>query len=188
LLITALLRPVWEIEWQPSDVVEKLGYSAMTRSRAIRELTAAGIVEVANTGRSKVLKFAYPPEETWQRARPMLRTPIKRSFFSLPPDAFPQLPKRVAGMSALARCTMLSEPKWPVFALTQQTWNSFWPRVEELPEHVAGAIEWQVWQYSPALEPSSEAVDPYSLILSVQDDKDERIQIALDELEGQLPW
>jgi hypothetical protein len=31
-------------------------------------------------------------------------------------------------------------------------------------------------------------VDPLSLILSLRDDPDERVQMAVDELEGSLPW
>jgi hypothetical protein len=32
------------------------------------------------------------------------------------------------------------------------------------------------------------AVDPLSLTLSLQQNADDRVQIALDELKGQLPW
>lgn len=188
LLITALLRPAWEVEWQPSAIISMLGYTAMTRSRAVKELTAAGLVETSKVGRSNILKFAYSPQETWERARPMLRSPIKRIFWAAPPDAFPELEKRVAGMSAIARHSMLSEPSRPVYAVSQATWNSFWPRVEELPEPMPNTYEWQVWHYSPALQANSDTVDLYSLILSLQDNQDERVQIALDELTGQLPW
>jgi hypothetical protein len=36
--------------------------------------------------------------------------------------------------------------------------------------------------------PDATTVDPLSLTLSLQENGDDRIQIALDELNGQLPW
>ena len=60
--------------------------------------------------------------------------------------------------------------------------------VRELPEPVAGAQEWQVWSYTPALVPGEPTVDPLSLTLSLQDNADDRIQIALDELQRKIPW
>ena len=60
--------------------------------------------------------------------------------------------------------------------------------VRELPEPASGANEWQLWSYSPALLPGAVTVAPLSLTLSLQDNADDRIQIALDELKGQLPW
>lgn len=60
--------------------------------------------------------------------------------------------------------------------------------VRVLPEPVAGAQEWQVWSYTPALVPSEPTVDPLSLTLSLQDNADDRVQIALDELQGKIPW
>lgn len=188
LLITALLRPIWEVEWQPSEIIAMLGYTQMTRSRAVNELTAAGIIVTNKVGRAKVLRFVAPPSETWVRAKPILRSPIKRAFWALPTDALSKVPKRLAGLSALTRYSMLAEPELPVFAVSQIDLNNLRPQIEELPEPVAGACEWQVWNYSPALQPRGDTVDLCSLILSLKDNPDERVQIALDELKGQLPW
>jgi len=60
--------------------------------------------------------------------------------------------------------------------------------VRELPELDMGAQEWQLWSYSPALMPDATTVDPLSLSLSLEDNADDRIQLALDELKGQFPW
>lgn len=60
--------------------------------------------------------------------------------------------------------------------------------IKELPEAMPGAHEWQLWTYSPALIPDQATVDPLSLILSMRDILDDRVQIALGEMKGQLPW
>ena len=36
--------------------------------------------------------------------------------------------------------------------------------------------------------PDATTVDPLSLTLSLQENADDRVQLALDELKGQLPW
>ena len=58
----------------------------------------------------------------------------------------------------------------------------------ELPEAMPGACEWQLWNYAPTLQPDSDTVDPLSLMLSLRDSTDERVQSALDALKEQLPW
>lgn len=189
MLITALLRQPWEPEWQPSTTAAALGYTPMTLSRAVKELTAAGLATAHTIGRSRWLRMELPPEQVWERAKPALRTPVKRTVWVAAHGIVAQRASRLAGLSALARYSMLTEPKWPVFALTAAAWKAATDAgVRELPEPEAGAEEWQLWSYSPALVPDANTVDPLSLTLSLQENADERIQLALDELKGQLPW
>ncbi|CAN5919792.1 hypothetical protein BH11PSE13_BH11PSE13_31370 [soil metagenome] len=188
MLITALLRQPWQPDWQPSKVATVLGYTPMTLSRAVKELTAAGLASVYMVGRSRWLRMELPPEQVWERAKPALRTPVRRTVW-VAPGLVAHRPGRIAGLSALARSSMLTEPKWPVYAMTSAEWKSATDAgVRELPEPEAGALECQVWSYSPALVPDATTVDPLSLTLSLQENADERIQLALDELKGQLPW
>ena len=84
---------------------------------------------------------------------------------------------------------MLAAPQWPIYALSPDQWKAASQAgIAELPEPTPGACEWQLWAYSPTLLPGTNSVDPLSLILSLQDNPDERIQLALDELKEQLPW
>ena len=189
LLITALLRQPWQPEWQPAKDAAALGYTPMTLSRAVKELTAAGLAVAHTVGRSRWLRMELPPEEVWERAKPVLRTPVRRAIWVAAHGVAAQRPSRIAGLSALARYSMLTEPKWPVYAMTAAAWKAATDAgVCELPEPEAGAQEWQLWNYSPALMPDATTVDPLSLTLSLQENADDRIQLALDELKGQLPW
>jgi len=189
MLIKALLNQPWQAEWQPSKVAVALGYTPMTLSRVVRELTAAGLVSAFTVGRARWLRMEQTSQQTWERAKPLLRSPVKRIVWVLPEGFAANRPERLAGLSALARYSMLAEPKWPVYAMSSAEWKSAADAgVRELPEPVAGAQEWQLWSYSPALLPGAATVDPLSLTLSLQDNADDRIQLALDELKGQLPW
>lgn len=187
MLITALLRPHWKAEWHPAETAAILGYTSMTLSRAVRELTAAGLAHAHKAGRSQYLSMAYSPRETWERAIPLLRNPVQRSVWTST-QTRPELPVRIAGLSALARLSMLTEPRLPVFAVSRAAWQAAKASIVELPEAMPGTCEWQLWNYTPALQPDSATVDPLSLMLSLRDSTDERVQSAMDALKARLPW
>lgn len=189
MLITALLRRPWQSEWQPSVLASALGYTPMTLSRVVKELAAAGIAKAFTLGRTRSLRMGQPPQQIWEQAKPRLRTPVKRSVWvhDDPPGA--AQPRLLAGLSALAQRSMLAEPKWPIYAISPAQWRTATQAgIKELPEAMAGACEWQLWSYNPALLDGTGGVDPLSLTLSLQDNPDERIQLALETLKEQLPW
>ena len=189
MLITALLRQPWQADWQPSAVAVALGYTPMTLSRAVKELTAAGVATAYTVGRVRWLRMELPPAQIWERAKPALRTPVKRTVWVAGRGHDADRPRRVAGLSALALGSMLAEPRSPVYAVTAAEWKAATNAgVRALPEPEAGAEEWQLWRYSPALIPDVTTVDPLSLMLSLEDNADDRVQLALDELKAQLPW
>ena len=189
MLITALLQTPWQTDWQPSKVAVALGYTPMTLSRAVKELTATELVTAYTVGRSRWLHMELPPKQIWERAKQFMRTPVRRTVWVAADDPAVKRPCRVAGLSALASHSMLAEPRWPVYALSSADWKAATgDGIRELPEPIGDAHEWQVWSYSPALLPNAATVDPLSLTLSLQDSADERVQLALDELSGVLPW
>ena len=189
MLIAVLLRRPWRAEWQPAEVVGELGYTAMTLSRAVKELTAAGLATLRIEGRARWLHTERTAAQTWERAKPMLRSPVKRRVWVLPPPKSRPRPLRLAGLSALARFSMLTEPQWPSYAVGQAEWKAATQGgFETLPEPLPGACEWEIWHYSPAIVRDSDTVDPLSLTLSLQGNQDERVQIALDELKRHFPW
>jgi hypothetical protein len=166
-----------------------LGYTAMTLSRAVRELTSAGVATIHNEGGTRRLHMARSATETWEHAKPLLRNPVKRHVwvYLVPTLQPPHI--RLAGLSALARYSLLTDPPWPVYALSPAQWKAAMQAgVETLAEPLPGSCEWQLWNYSPALVPDSATVDPLSLTLSLRDEIDERVQLALDELKEHFPW
>jgi DNA-binding transcriptional ArsR family regulator len=189
IFITALLRQPWQADWQPSEVALALGYTPMTLSRAVKELTGAGLVTAYTVGRVRWLRMEQPPAQSWERAKPALRTPVRRRVWVATERSEGMQRIRIAGLSALARYSMLTEPKWPVYAMAASDWKAATDAgVRELPEPIEGAREWELWNYGPRLVPDITTVDPLSLTLSLQDDPDDRIQLALEELKGQFPW
>jgi hypothetical protein len=189
LLITALLRKPWSVDWQPAETLAQLGYTAMTLSRAVKELTEANIATICHEGRTRWLRLDRSPVEIWGQVKPLLRSPVNRTAWA---HSTPSLRKQrtpLAGLSALASYSMLAEPPIPTYAVSSVQWRTaVRAGLEVLPEALPGACQWQVWSYTPVLLPGSKTVDPLSLMLSLQEEADERIQLALDELKERFPW
>lgn len=181
-LITMLLEP-GRPAWQARELAHLLGYTPMTLSRAIRELEQGGFVETRGEERSRRITLAGGPADIWERASLMLRSPVKKVAWSLPSMGH-NAP--LAGMSALAHYTMLSEPPSAVHAMGLGDWRH--TSIEVLPVEQPSALMWEVWSYKPPTFRGTGWVDPLSLSLSLREDRDERVQIALDELKEAFPW
>ena len=194
LLLRALLSKATQREWNPAEMAHEVGYTAMTVSRAVSELTTTGVARLDQRGRARWLLMDRTPAETWELIRPRLRTPIKRQFWAHTPTTSDHKDAPLAGLSALAYYTQLADPATPVYALaTERLRSPGFKNVKEIPEPVPGGCQLQVWSYAPILEVSARnhdkrAVDPLSLSLSFQGNTDERIDLALEELKEQFPW
>jgi DNA-binding MarR family transcriptional regulator len=189
ILLTALLRTPWHSELDPTAAASKLGYTAMTASRVVKELTEADIGTLKRDGRSRRVDLGQQPAETWARAKPVLRSPVKRVVWTKPNARLMESVWPAAGLTALAEHTLLAEPPYAVHAISSNEWaRAALEKSEVLPEPTPEATEWQIWNYQPRLLTNRRTVDPLSLTLSLQADTDERVQLALDELKEQFPW
>ncbi len=163
----------------------------MTLSRAVKELTAAGIATLRTEGRVRWLHTERTAAQTWSST---LETDAAQPGQASDLDDSPLRsrgpgPLRLAGLSALARFSMLTEPR--VADLRRRAGGvegGDTGRLRDAAGAAAGACEWELWHYSPALVRDSDTVDPLSLTLSLQGNQDERVQLALDELKGHFPW
>jgi hypothetical protein len=190
MLIKLLLTKSTQTDWSAAATAAEFGYTLMTLSRAVRELTTAGIATPVRKGKERWLHLNRPPAETWHVAKPLLRSPVKRSIWT--PQTAKLRPERrlpLAGLSALAHYSQLSEPALPVYAVGFAKWKVLTRGgLPTLPESQAGALQLQVWNYTPIPMPDNKTVDPLSLSLSLQNDSDERVQSALEELQEHFPW
>jgi DNA-binding MarR family transcriptional regulator len=168
-----------------SALAPALGYTTMTLSRAFDELESAELATTEALGRERVLRLLARRKETWERAQPWLIDPVKsRHFVAMLPDGLR------AGQDALARSTMIAEPRLPVTAVGHKRWLAFAREHPEavLPDREAAQSEVEVWKYEPRAHDRPGVVDPLSLYLSVKAGADERVEQALDLLMEQMKW
>jgi hypothetical protein len=163
-----------------------LKYSKMSISRAQRELVSSGLAESSQPGREVNVKFIGNRRELWEKAAPLLRSPVrKEGYFRLPDVALVTLFK--AGQSALADYTDLAEGKQRCFA----AWQIFLraqANLEEQPYRDEDTVIIQSWWYPPQVLEQKNTVDRLSLYLSLRQSADERIQSALAKLLDGVPW
>lgn len=175
--------------WSAFEEAAVLGYTDMTATRAVRELVKFGLFELEVRGRAKYLKRVQSRRELWEMAKPYLRSPVWRTLGTYDHRILTLGAARWAGESALANMSMLNDPQQPVIAMTAEAAQQVKQRgVLFEPRPLADGIAVQVWRYRTDLQAQDINVDPLSLWLSLRDNKDNRVQIALKEIEEKFPW
>lgn len=172
-----------------AELAIRLGYSAMTISRAFDELQSAGIAESRVAGRERHISLAGESRAVWQKARPYLIDPVQnRHWVTI--GGRRKLPGPYAGLSALSRYSMLAEPDYSVIALSRSQWRQV--QQHDAPvEAIAGepdALQIEVWVYPPSLFAAADLVDPLSLYQTMGQEHNERVEAALEEMMEQLQW
>lgn len=166
----------------PLELSKQLWYSAMTMSRAVDELEATQVAQVERMGRERLISFPEDRRATWNKVLPRLRNPISNTVRVLEQDVHRQevLP---AGITALARRSMLSESSYPEYAVSRPAWKEMEKAgVDKIPVEEPGICVLQIWRYDPKVLEVDGLVDPFSLYLSLQEETDERIEMALEEM------
>ena len=160
-----------------SKMTAKLGFSSMTISRAAAQLKAAGLVEEHKEGVQKVLTSRLTPKGLFDKAKPFLFNPVRRKIYiekqSVQDNFF------LAGLSALARKSMLNAPETEVYGTTKILKSS---PVAFYVMDSDKQYEVELWRYDPTVFCGENSVDALSLALSMESISDERVEIAVEEL------
>ena len=161
-----------------SEAVQKLGYSAMTISRAARQLVVAGLMKERKEGVQKIIYTEHSGRNLFDQALPYLSTPIKREIY-VSIDKLPQ-PNLISGVSALAEHSMLNPEIPTCYCVYYKTKTVGTNKLIDSDQQ----NRIQLWKYDPNLFRQwtvQNTVDPLSLYLSLKKSPDERIEDALEE-------
>jgi len=171
------------------EIAKKVGYSPMNLSRAKDEIEAAGLCTTGRHGRSVVLEFHERAYDLWSKALPVLSSPVKKSHWvDWPQVGYPAIR---AGLTALSDYSMLEDDRIPTFALMQETYRLNLEKglFHGCPGPSEANAQLEAWSYNPLLFATrDEVVDPLSLILSLRDSADERVQQQLENLIEEVEW
>lgn len=180
-------------EKTPMELAKKLHYSPMTLTRAFDELEALGIGKMIYKGKERFLVLQEHGRNLWSKFHHLMRSPIKKQFLVKIDTKNEKKIKEygvLSGMSALAELSTLHEPKYPSYAVSQESWNRI-KKTEliKVPLITDDAnMELEIWIYDPKLFASDNLVDPFSLFLSLKNSQDERVEQALENLMRQIKW
>ncbi len=175
-------------EFEVEELTEKLNISSMTTVRGMNELKRIGIVNYkigGKTGRKKYFE-RIDKENYFKRGKEYLSDPIKKVLYI---SEIPyELTLYKSGLTALGEQTMLGEPKQMVYAadakaevLLKEIQVTREIALEELLPEV------QIMKYDIGLLAKNNYIDPISLISSL-DKRDDRIELAIEELMEDTEW
>ncbi len=159
-----------------SAAVKDLGYSAMTISRAAKQLIQTECFTESKNGVQKILTGTVQGRELFDCVRPALINPVRRRTSVKKADLNDAY--ILAGDSAVANQTMLNDSIFSCYAVAGKQ------KLAELPYalDVNTDVMVELWKYDPALLSKNGIVDPLSLAMSFEDEEDERVQEAIEEL------
>jgi hypothetical protein len=160
----------------------------MTMTRSLDEIESANLGEVYQEGRERFWHLMEDKRTLWEKARPLMQSPVRRRV-RIQRNISNEEGAVVAGLTALSHYSMLSAPSHHVYAISSDRWKILKQSgLNELPYPEADAHELEVWSYSPTLFARNGLADPFSLYLSLQETKDERIESALAEMMEHVQW
>lgn len=159
--------------------VRASGYSRAAVVHALRELEHFGACERKGDGRNMTFEFR-PRAELWELERYRFFNPCKRVTGAdrLPPEAL------LAGVDALAELGDLATGEPRTYAVAMKGFSP--PDGKELsPDTARYAI--QLWRYPPTALGDGR-IDVFSLALSLRDNRDDRVRMAVDKLMEDYEW
>ena len=166
-----------------SDIASGLSLSKATCTRAVDDLLESGLIKVSEEGRTKWIEPAYGKDEFLRRGWNRMKSPVERVIYlKTPYSGFCGIP---GGIRALEKSTMVCALESDgAVALSRRNARDI-PSSDicsrEYFEDFGGSVV-EVWSYDPAVFALDGHVDDISLILSLEDNDDERVQAALDEI------
>ena len=181
------------------ELANILGYTPMTITRAINELTDRELAEAKKVGREKHLNFPCTGRSLWEAALPLLHSPVTKRILVAWRGNNTLFDGRMAGEAALANYTSLADAGIHQWAITSEKWSDIAKQdnVHVLEKNASSddarhrrdkdATELELWSYNPSvIALNRSCVDPLSLWLSLENNKDERIELACETLLKQV--
>ena len=175
-------------EKSQSEIAEYLNMSAMNISRAVQELKEVGLLESRKERTSKVLKSVAIGKELYQISRGYLQSPVQKKIYVSLKYFDMDLP--FAGETALAKKSMLNYPKCTVFAMDKKLVKNIPQEAIVEPKLMTDNdyVEIELWKYNPSVYTSDQMVDIVSLVQSLKDVEDERVEMQIEEIMEEYKW
>ena len=166
------------------EVAELLGYSIPAVQNSFRELEYFGIGERVRRKSSRAFEFVFPVSGRglWEKTKPYLASPVRKVMGLA---AQPQAGCVIAGVDALAALGRLNDQPPTVFATA---FDGFAKRGFDIVSAIGAPYLLQLWSYAPQRLGGDGGMDVLSLVLSLADERDDRVQIEIDRILEEFKW
>lgn len=148
-----------------ANVGKKLPYSAMTLSRAVKQLEASDLFLVYKDGVNKVIESKYDRRELFERAKPFLLDPVRKYGYIEKSRIDENMV--LASESALAKNSMLNPSKLITYAIDEQKMD-----INQMENELVDPnkqIRLELWGYDPKLFSDDNVADGLSVALSLRE-------------------
>jgi hypothetical protein len=184
----------WKLEEHPfKEIAQKTGYTPMAITNAIENLKHHELVDVEGE-KEKFIRFRHERHELWDIAQQqnLLVNPVIKTVYidEKPNDLF----LLHSNATAMPEYTDLNPGRQEYFAIERTVFYGLQKSNALVnPNDYEGRYALEVWKYNPlalvdGLPNDRTVVDPLSLYLSVKDSRDERIEMALDQIIEKFIW
>ena len=144
---------------------------------AAAELERLGLISFKLEGRKKLLDFPLSNKELWEKAFPMIDSPVEKVLYSSNSALASEIGVKSSD-SVLSEISMLTSPPQDTYAI--------YVRDHKLGEldlnDSTGDIKVEVWKTNPAIFTKNGIMDIFSLALSYKNDDDPRVWKELNRL------
>jgi len=146
------------------------------------------LLESRKEGTSKVIKSVATGKELYQLSSGYLQSPVQKKIYVSLKQFDMSLP--LAGETALAKQSMLNYPKCTVYAMDKKLLKDIPKEAIVEPKLMIDNdyVEIELWKYNPSVYTSDEMVDIVSLVQSLKDVEDERVEIQIEEIMEEYKW
>ena len=169
-----------------TKIAEKLGVTKMSVSRCLDEMEYLDIRLIDKSGKTRKVSVCDDIKVLWEEIKPVLRNPVIAKF-QLAEDALLQ---KKAGISALCEYSMLSDNRYPTYAVTKNEISD--TKIRQARQVSGGEkIGCEVLELGYFIEYNGKMVqDPLSVMLSLSDAdmEDERVQMCIEEMLEEYVW
>lgn len=161
-----------------SDATKKLPFTAMTMSRAVKQLEAIGLFFTTKDGVNKVIESDYSGRELYEKVKTYMTSPVRKIGYLNKPDITTDMV--LAGDSVLAEATKLNPSRVMTYAVYVKSFAK-----EKLVNELIDPdeqIRVELWEYDPKQFSEDGMADRLSVALSFEGNEDERVEEAVEEL------
>ena len=165
------------------ELAQRLSISAMTISRAVRELENTRLVKIEKTGKKMVIFPETESNALYEKAKPYLCSPIRKKIFIKNVNKASSL--TIAGLEALSEKSFLNHPGRKIRAVNRKEYKEIITEADVVDaawDDSGDAAEIEIWNYDPKLLAKNNIADPISVALSLKDSKDERITGEIEKM------
>lgn len=161
-----------------SELSKRFGFSPMTISRAVNQLTQIGLTIKKTEGIQNILTSDSTPKDLFLKSKPYLINPVRKTFYidksALTPEMFH------SGLSALSDKSMLNPP-------IPEIWGTVGPErsFEYLSQDLIDTdkqVALELWKYDPRIISGDDSIDTLSLVTNLKNAVDDRVELMLDNL------